>query len=323
MYNPTPCNIITSLDAISVPRLSTYRQFFNPANDEELYGIYCWNEVLGSNFLRLIGSVEVTLRNKFHLHLSQHAHTVQWPYVGSPDSNDWYSHANLRGKSEDKVKAITHDARYDQRSQRKIYTPKPHFVSPNNVVSSMTFGFWAPLLDLNLPWKTLIPQIFSKHRYAATANYWNQARIGTIYERLNAVRDIRNRAAHFEPIWKIKDMPEEIRAIRGVTPRIEYLAPVNETEALVRLQIIYDRITQLLYWMSPERAADHQSSDLHKKTSYLLTQAGLDQFKRGRAARAYPISSLAKTRRMKPLLQERMPFQLMHKGSVIGHIYPE
>ncbi|PBK51306.1 hypothetical protein C6380_05170 [Pseudomonas syringae pv. actinidiae] len=322
MYNPTPFNLTPSLDAISTARLSTYRQFFNPNSDEELYGIYCWNEMLSSNILRLIGSVEVTLRNRFHTLLSQHAHTSQWAYTGTPDSNDWYSHAGLTGKSEDKVKAITHDSRYDRTLRTKVYVAKPYPISPNKVVSSMTFGFWAPLLDVGLPWKTLLPQIFPRHRYASVPNFWNQAAIGTIYERLNAVRDIRNRVAHFEPIWKIKDMPEEVRPTRGVTPRVELPAPTNEAEALVRLQTMYDRIVQLLYWMSADRAADYRTTELHQKSSYLLTQDGLDHFKSVSATQTYRMSTLTKSWGMKLVFQQRKPLQLTHKGKVVGHFFP-
>lgn len=322
MYNPTPCNLIPSLDAISVARLSTYRQFFTPSSDQELYGLYCWNEIISSNLLRLIGSVEITLRNRFHVHLSQHAHASQWAYVGSPDSNDWYNHAGLTGKSEDKVKAITHYWRFNKQIRKKVYVPKPNFISPNQVVSSMTFGFWAPLLDLNLPWKTIIPQIFPRHKYASAANYWNQAGVGTIYGRLNTVRDIRNRVAHFEPIWKIKDTPEEVRVMKGVTPKIEFPAPVSETEALARLQMMYDRTVQLLHWMSPDRASDYRSTELHQKTSFLLTQAGLDRFKGVGATQACRMSSMTKSWGMKLALQERKPLQLLHKGNLIGHFYP-
>jgi len=72
MYNPTPLNLLSSLDSISAARLSSYRRFFIPASDSELYGLYCWNEVLSTNFMRLTGIVEVALRNRFHLALSQY-----------------------------------------------------------------------------------------------------------------------------------------------------------------------------------------------------------------------------------------------------------
>jgi len=107
MYNPTTSQIAASLDAISSARLSSYTNFFRPATQEELYGIYCWNEVLSSNFMRLTGLVEVALRNRFHLVLSRYA-KANFPrgVKGSADSNDWYSVLPIGGKSLDKCSGL-------------------------------------------------------------------------------------------------------------------------------------------------------------------------------------------------------------------------
>ncbi|RMU30766.1 hypothetical protein ALP32_200030 [Pseudomonas avellanae] len=35
MYNLTPLNPLSSLDSISIARLSSYRRFFNPASDSD------------------------------------------------------------------------------------------------------------------------------------------------------------------------------------------------------------------------------------------------------------------------------------------------
>lgn len=324
MYTPTPVNLINSLEALSPARLSSYRHFFSPASDQELYGIYCWNEVLSTNFMRLIGNVEITLRNKFHYYLSQHVSRVQGAaYVGTPDSNDWYNHVGLRGKSLKKVQDLTHDSRFNPRTNQRVWTPKAVMPTANQVVSNMTLGFWAPLLDLQLPWTALIPQIFPKHRYASNANHWKSStNVGQVYERLNRVRDIRNRVAHFEPLWKIRDIDEEVRNIRGVTPRVEFIAPTNEVEALDRLQMFYDRTVQLLHWLSPDRALDHRGTELHLKTCFLMTQKGLDRYKRGETTQSYRTSSLTKSWGAKLMVKDRRPMELMHKGQVIGIFYP-
>lgn len=51
---------------LSLPRLSSYQHFFKPESPIELYGHYCWNEAISAAFFRLIGIVEITLRNKLH-----------------------------------------------------------------------------------------------------------------------------------------------------------------------------------------------------------------------------------------------------------------
>jgi len=324
MYNPTPLNLLSSLDSISAARLSSYRRFFNPASDTELYGLYCWNEVLSTNFMRLTGIVEVALRNRFHLALSQYA-MAQHPsrIIGNADANNWYEVLGLSGKSSEKVKAITHDRYWNKAQKRHTYTPKQHPVSPNQVIANMTFGFWAPLLDLGLSWDTIMPTIFPHHRYASNAGHWNnQKNVGTVYARLETVRSLRNRVAHFEPLWKIPDIKEERKEVRGVTVNIEYPAPTTEVEVLARLNMLYRRITQTLHWLSSDRASDHVQSEFHQKTLYLMTQEALGGFKRGYTHSDVKLSSMTKSWGMKLVLKGGKPIQISHQQKVIGNFYP-
>lgn len=325
MYNPIPASLSKTLEDISHARLSSYRGFFLPQNDNELYGLYCWNEVLSSCFMRLIGSVEVTLRNRIHLVLSQHiARTI---HAGNrnvdPDSNDWYKHVGLGGKSSAKVMEITHNRHWDKRQQKYIYKAKPA-VSPNSVISGMTFGFWAPILDLPLPWDSLLPQIIPNHRYAGNAAHWrNQAHVGQIYERIVRVGDIRNRVAHFEPLWKLKNIPEEKRQQRGgAAVNVEFPAPTNEDEALARLNMLYHRVQQLLYWLSKERAEDFVHSELHQTTQWLMTKEALSNFKQGYQVRRARLGSISKSWGMKLVLMEQKPIHIYHNSKIVGRYYP-
>ena len=324
MYNPTPLNLLSSLDSISAARLSSYRRFFNPASDTELYGLYCWNEVISTNFMRLTGIVEVALRNRFHLALSQYA-MAQHPsrIIGSADANNWYEVLALSGKSSEKVQAVTHDRYWNKAQKRYIYTPKLHPVSPNQVIANMTFGFWAPLLDLGLSWNTIIPTIFPYHRYASNAGHWNnKTTVGTVYARLETLRSLRNRVAHFEPLWKIPDIKEEKKEVKGVTVNVEYPAPATEAEVLARLNMLYRRITQTLHWLSKDRASDHEQSEFHQKSLYLMTQEALDGFKCGYAHSDVKLSSMTKSWGMKLVLKSGKPIQISHQQKVIGNFYP-
>lgn len=324
MYNPTPLNILSSLDSISVARLSSYRRFFNPASDSELYGLYFWNEVLSTNFMRLTGIVEVALRNRFHLALSRYA-MAQHPsrIIGNADANNWYEVLKLSGKSSAKVMAVTHDKSWNKAQNCHSFTRKHHPVSPNQVIANMTFGFWAPLLDLRLSWDSIIPMIFPHHRYASNAGHWNnQKNVGTVYARLETVRSLRNRVAHFEPLWKIPDIKEEKKEAKGVTVNVEFPAPTNEAEVLARLNMLYRRITQALHWLSSDRASDHVQSEFHQKTLYLMTQEALDGFKRGYTHSDVKLSSFTKSWGLKLVLKDRKPIQISHQQKVIGNFYP-
>lgn len=324
MYNPIPASLPKTLEDISHARLSSYRSFFSPKNDKELYGIYCWNEILSSCFMRLIGSVEVTLRNRIHLILSQYvAINHSNKFIGTPESNDWYNIIKLSGKSSDKIREITHDKRWDNKQHRNIYTPKFVLVSPNSVISNMTFGFWAPIFDLNLPWDYLLPQIIPNHKYANQSAYWkNQAHVGQVYERIIRVRDIRNRVSHFEPLWKLKDILEEKRKRQGVIVNVEFHAPTNEDEALDRLNMLHRRIQQILYWLSKERAEDFTRSELNQKTQWLMTKEALSNFKQGYQASSARLGSISKSWGMKLVLMERKPILIYHNSKIVGHYYP-
>lgn len=324
MYNPTPLNLPGSLDAISAARLSSYRRFFRPSSDAELYGLYCWNEILSANFMRLSGILEVSLRNRFHLALSRYAMAHHGPkIIGSADANNWYEVLSLGGKSAEKVKAVTHEKSWSKAQNRPVYTTKRQPVSPNQVIANMTFGFWAPLLELRLPWDSIIPTIFPHHRYATNAAHWNnQKNIGTVRARLETVRSLRNRVAHFEPLWKLPDIKEEKKEAKGVAVKVEFPAPTNEAEVLARLNMLYRRITQTLHWLSTHRASDHAQSEFHQKTLYLMTQDALDEFKCGQARSDVKLGSLTKSWGMKLMLQDRKPIQISHRQKVIGNFYP-
>ena len=325
MYNPTPSQIAASLDATSSARLSSYMNFFRPASQEELYGIYCWNEVLSSNFMRLTGLVEVALRNRLHLVMSRYA-KANFPaqVTGSADSNDWYSVLLPVGsKSLDKVKDITHDKSWNRATRSKVHTPKTIPVSPNTVVSSMTLGFWAPLMDLSLPWDTLMPQIIPNHKYASNAAYWkNQQHVGRIYARLETLRSLRNRVAHFEPLWKLPDILEEKKQTRGIVLSVEHAAPTTEAEVFQRLNMLYQRATQMLFWISSERAQDQQRAEFHQKTLFLMSAEGLECFKRCHTHDSVRLSSLTKSWGMKLIMKDRKPIQIEHEKKVIGYFYP-
>src|SRR5690606_34618547 len=233
-----------------------YRTMFHGANHYELYGTYCWNEALSATLFRLISITEVVMRNRFHAVLSLHLHSHK--SVGRNDSNDWYNHIALSSKSFEKIQAETHF----YHTSSKTWRPKKRQPSANDVVSSMTYGFWPKLLDVNaVPWGQLLPQIVPGHRYP-TSTYWSVVKHqDALYMRLDLVNRIRNRIAHFEPVWKQGDLYEERRERPGSPkPAIEYPAPSSPIEVISRLRLIHDRTTELLKWLSPNRHSDYMSS---------------------------------------------------------------
>lgn len=322
MHHACPSALSKSLDDISAARLSSYKLFFNPANDVALYGTYCWNEAVSSCFMRLIGVLEISLRNRFHTALS----TKLWDSTvsaGSLHSNDWYNRIALVGKGWDQIQKATH------RKTRRAYVrinPPP---LPHKVVASLTYGFWPRLLDITqdiqgraLQWGHMLPMVLPDHHQWSPVYWASQSHQDKLYARLDMVGDLRNRVAHFEPIWKLKELKEEKRLRNSIPVGVEKPAPSTPDEAIERLQLLYKRTSQLLYWLSKERAADFQSSETHSMATYLLTKEALARYQMISPTRNAKLSGVTKSWGMKLMMREPVPLVISDKQKIIGRYYP-
>lgn len=288
---------------------------FHGANDHELYGIYCWNEALSATLFRLISITEVVMRNRFHTVLSLHLHSHR--SVGRNDSNDWYNHLTLPPKSAQKIQQETH-VRHRRTGQLRPKVPAP---SPNDVVSRMTFGFWPKLFDANLPWGNLIPQIVPGHRYT-TATHWSVLRNqDALYSRMDLVNKIRNRIAHFEPVWKQGDLYEERRYRQGSpAPALVQSAPNTPLDAIQRLQLIHDRIAELLKWLSPDRYNDYMASYVENHFNWICSAEGLAAYKQLQPGVNMPMARFK--RELNSLLVRQAKVTVSRKNRPVGTYYP-
>ncbi|MCV9907048.1 Abi family protein [Brucella sp. HL-2] len=276
-----PLNIIETLDAISPARLSSYRNIFNPADEYELYGVYCWNESVSQCFQILLATIEVTLRNSMHRNFA-----AAQLSLNNHQQKNWYEHLDLQFKSEEKVKKITHK----RKGQNQLpLIPAP---SPNDVVAGLTFGFWKHLLDV-VKYKDGTPvglaqvltSSFPNHPNSSVS-YWSKLKWqDKLFSRLDLVADIRNRIAHLEPIWKFGELREETRP-RPTSPQIIVQpAPITPADCVARLILVLNRSIELLHWISKHRARDFRDSSNNKKLRYLLTTDAIDSFKAGKGNR--------------------------------------
>ena len=320
MYHPKPKSLAQTIDVISASRLSNYKAFFKPNDDHELYGLYCWNDAVSSCFMRLIGIVEISLRNRFHSALSQEL-WVAGTSVGTQDSNDWYNHLNLPQKSFEKIQEITHDITWPG-GVKKI-KPKPRQPNCNQVISSMTYGFWPKLLDVtNIDWGVILPNVFRGHHQTSDI-YWRRlVSQDSIYARLVLIGNLRNRVAHFEPLWKLKDLNEEKRQRSGITINVVRAAPTNAIEAIEYLKILHRNISQLLHWLSKERALDYAECEINTRLQFLLTENALDQFKKSTTYKSVRLGSMTKSWGGKLSFKEGTPLLVHHKKKVAGIFYP-
>lgn len=272
--------------------------------------------------MRLIGVVEVLLRNRFHVALSQQ-YWQPGTSRGAIDSNDWflqlyrpYAAWNLQNEGDKKI--------------RKKLGPQTNQATPTKVIAGMTYGFWPRVLDAQstvsgaaVPWSTLLPQIVPGHHQRA-ATYWGVlAHQDALYARMNLVGDLRNRVAHFEPLWKFGDEKAEERERAGIPPATVNPAPTTVIEALDRMNRSYQRTTQLLHWLSKSRAVEYSHSENHQALLWLMSMPGFDHFRSLPAHREVRLSSLARTWDLKSNLRSSGFVLITDKGDRVGRYYAE
>lgn len=319
MLHTPPLNVLPHIEDITNIRLSNYKSFFNLSTDEEAFGIYCWNEELSSRFMQLIGIVEIIQRNRIHRSLSENLWNRRSSF-GVKESNDWYMRVNLNPKSLDKIKKITHTRR------NVLKTPR---VSPNKVIASMTYGFWPYVIETkktiagtDIPWESLIPAVYQGH-HQQSAQYWGkQANLDMLLSRIERVGSIRNRVAHFEPLWKHGDKIEERKERQNYTPSIISPPPVTSSEAIARTKEEYYKITQLLHWLSKDRASDYMNSENHRIASWLLSEEALSMYKNSVAIKKVCLSKLSKPWALKKAMRERCAVVVFDKKIEVGRFFP-
>ncbi|MEZ8967645.1 Abi family protein [Vibrio breoganii] len=304
---------------LSPPRLSSYGHFFKPKSPTELYGHYCWNEAISAAFFRLIGIAEITLRNKLHSALSQHYYNPK--SVGSKHSNDWYKHLDLNQRSKENILKITH------KRKKGKWHPKNPPLSHDDVISRLTYGFWPKVLDIQkdiankpVPWGQIIPTIIPYHRYK-TDGYWKKVKHQDIlYARLEMVGSMRNRIAHFEPIWKQGALFEETRERQNKVPKKLENAPTSDKEALDRLILIHERIQELLGWLSSSRLKNYQNSYTFRQLNWLLSVSGKATYLDLQGQNQ--LSQTEFKRNMTSIVSKQKTFAITKKNDVVGIFYP-
>lgn len=321
MFIPSnPMALADLMSAISHPRLSNYRSFFQTSSDMEALGLYQWNEDLSAGLFRALTTLEVVLRNQFHRVLSLH-----YGGVGATHSRDWYAHLKLSSLSAAKVQEVTH------KKKAGAWVPRNPPRSPDDVVSKLTFGFWPHLLDvqldtLNAPvlWKNLIPLILPGHRQKSPEYWKKQASQDQLFARLDLCNELRNRIAHHEPIWKLGPLLAETRARQNFVPAQIKPAPTNAYEAVSRLVEYYGRVKELLSWLSPAVAMSFEGSEWDGRCRALLTLSAVNHYKNLRPAGEVQLRDFIGNRRLKKALKfaakQKQPTILLNGTVRIGQL---
>ncbi len=130
------------------------------------------------------------------------------------------------------------------------------------------FGFWTHLLTaeyeeprkLSLLWPHLTAEVFPSRPA--------QIRWHHLENKFTRIRDLRNRLAHHEAVWKFQEL--------DANGKPDYSRPVYGLNASLHLlRRAWDDILEALYWICPVRYAAFMSEGHHVRFETLATLEGL------------------------------------------------
>lgn len=220
---------------LSPARLNAYRQFLQNAgiheNDIEpkLYELYLWNVQTGGAFLELLNFYEVALRNAI-LHSVRRVHRYS-----IFDSRFIQSLPEKRRGDLLRVISDISGEQFEYVHNRPLRID-PNHVNENAVIAKLNFHFWENLLN-----KSYASRYLEHHYRISFPNAKSARQIKQIHRVTKAIRDLRNRVCHHEPIFKHKNLKKLYLSALIVLKWIdkEYAAFVCENT--VRLREMLDR----------------------------------------------------------------------------------
>jgi hypothetical protein len=116
----------------------------------------------------------------------------------------------------------------------------------------------------------------------------------------------------------------EGRSRPGSPLTIQAPAPATPADALHRLRLLYDRITELLGWLSPAVAAQHLASEMHLRCMNLLQLDTLGDFHRALPPAEINLATVPNLRTLRKALKyaarRKQPVLIKDGHRLIGHL---
>ncbi len=189
--------IFTSLEkAISKDRLKHYSYIFPNSSEDELIQKYLLNMKLSKSLYLPLQNLEITFRNNIHNTLSNEL-----------QNNFWFEDDNFLD-----IRLI----KKVQEAKNTIHKNKE--LTHGRIISELSFGFWTYLLA-----KQYEQKIWNKYIKKIMPNI--PRRLATrkkLSERINTIRNLRNKVFHFDTIINIKNLADIHKQI------LEYIYWLNE-----------------------------------------------------------------------------------------------
>jgi len=204
--------------SLSRERLATYHR--ESGDDfERAARLYTWNTAISAAFYAPLQGLEVNLRNALHSKLAA-AYGATW--YDNPDTH-----------LSDAAKGHIDRARRDLQRERKP-ADTPH------IVAALSFGFWERLLshgprgnnnyEITL-WRPALHKAFPQAR---------PRRRQTVHQPIMELRNLRNRIAHHEPIFRRNlevDHDDILRVLGWICPTTrDWIRHHSSVQSILRLR---------------------------------------------------------------------------------------
>ncbi len=200
---------------ISARRLAKYAK----PTAKEAFAAHLYNSELAESFYQSLSYFEIILRNKIDAVFSKHL------------GEDWiFNPAYLIGKNADTFYKT--QARIANESNKD---PK----NKNHIISELTFGFWAYLFSPNYRktfWKAhagLLKEIFDNAKETLS--------VGACFERINRIRNYRNKVYHYGSLLTVTDPLNEPAKIHNMVYKL--IRDMNANSVLKQIKEI-DRFNE-------------------------------------------------------------------------------
>lgn len=246
---------------VSKPRLDSYRGYWKVGRDAAV-GLYMWNGEVCGEMSKLLSYLEICLRNGIHREMSFHVSG------GVDRSVHWWD-------------GVAGQLKPEARSQiQKVRDKSPHvLLSPDEIVSRMSFGFWPNLLAWIAKQR---PKVASKilpahptSQPGAKLNWFNAPARQRAVRQFLEFSEIRNRIAHHEPLWKFAAVLDT-----ASNPATQlFPASTDEATTLARFERLMKQYDEAITSLSPLLHASIRTSSWRMRLDFLLSPRGVRRFK--------------------------------------------
>lgn len=194
-FDYQPVVLSALFDTISADRLSNYLVYAG-YDKERALRLYVWNSYVSQCFHLPLQTVEVSIRNTVSGFLSSRF-CPDWPQ----DERFLDLVPDRRERTKEAIRKVIRRVNDDR-----------HLVTTGRIVAGLPFDFWVGLFTGKYEhplWQTTLHKVFP--------NLPNTSKRKTVHDRLWSIKDLRNRVAHYEPIFDrdlSKEHSEIVSAIR-------------------------------------------------------------------------------------------------------------